>query len=48
MYGTELGIAFQIIDDLLDYSGDGTLTGKAPGNDYLNGKITLPVIRALL
>ncbi len=45
-YGHLLGTAFQVVDDLLDYLGD-TLTGKTIGNDFREGKITLPVIRAL-
>lgn len=44
-YGDALGIAFQIVDDLLDY-GD-TATGKNAGDDFREGKLTLPVIRAL-
>jgi len=46
-YGLGLGIAFQIIDDLLDYQGDTVSTGKAVGNDFQEGKMTLPVILAL-
>lgn len=46
-YGVHLGCAFQIIDDLLDYQGDPARTGKAVGNDLLEGKITLPVILAM-
>jgi octaprenyl-diphosphate synthase len=46
-YGEHLGCAFQIIDDLLDYQGDPNRTGKALGNDLLEGKITLPLIFAL-
>jgi len=43
-YGTHLGCAFQIVDDLLDYLGDPAKTGKAVGNDLYEGKMTLPVI----
>ena len=43
-YGTSLGYAFQIIDDLLDLQGDAGKTGKNIGNDFIEGKITLPCI----
>ena len=46
-YGTNLGLAFQIVDDLLDYLGDPAKTGKAVGNDFQEGKMTLPLIKAL-
>ncbi len=46
-YGTNLGLAFQIVDDLLDYLGDPEKTGKAVGNDFQEGKMTLPLISAL-
>jgi octaprenyl-diphosphate synthase len=46
-YGRNLGLAFQIIDDLLDYLGDSNTTGKAVGNDFIEGKMTLPLISAL-
>jgi len=45
-FGESVGIAFQIKDDLLDYTGDG-LTGKRTGNDIKEKKITLPLIHAL-
>ncbi|HUX96038.1 MAG TPA: polyprenyl synthetase family protein [Bacteroidales bacterium] len=45
-FGENIGIAFQIKDDLLDYESKG-LTGKAPGNDIKEKKITLPLIYAL-
>lgn len=47
LFGTNLGLAFQIIDDLLDYLGDGAKTGKAVGNDFQEGKMTLPLLYAL-
>ena len=46
-YGLNLGAAFQIIDDLLDYQGDSRATGKAVGNDFVEGKMSLPLILAL-
>lgn len=46
-YGTNLGLAFQIVDDLLDYLGDPAQTGKAVGNDFQEGKMTLPLIKTL-
>ncbi|ASP38906.1 octaprenyl diphosphate synthase [Bacterioplanes sanyensis] len=46
-YGTELGMAFQLIDDLLDYSGDAQELGKNVGDDLAEGKPTLPLIHAM-
>ena len=46
-YGSGLGKAFQVVDDLLDYLGDPASTGKAVGNDFIEGKMTLPLIHAL-
>ena len=43
-YGRNLGLAFQLVDDALDYSGDSASLGKAIGDDFREGKITLPVI----
>jgi octaprenyl-diphosphate synthase len=43
-YGRNLGIAFQLVDDALDYAGDPSNLGKAIGDDFREGKITLPVI----
>ena len=43
-YGKTLGMAFQLVDDALDYSGDSARLGKAIGDDFREGKITLPVI----
>ncbi len=45
-YGNYLGIAFQIVDDVLDYSAKQTTLGKTVGDDFCEGKITLPVILA--
>jgi len=45
-YGMNLGVAFQIIDDALDYSAKQAELGKAIGDDFREGKITLPVILA--
>ena len=46
-YGDALGISFQIVDDLLDYGGDTTATGKNVGDDFRERKLTLPVIKAV-
>ena len=46
-YGVNLGMAFQLIDDLLDFSGDQVVLGKPIGGDLREGKVTLPVIRLL-
>jgi octaprenyl-diphosphate synthase len=43
-YGMHLGTAFQIIDDVLDYSGDAATIGKSLGDDLAEGKPTLPLI----
>ena len=46
-FGTILGIAFQIQDDLLDITGDEAIVGKSLGTDQESGKVTLPLIRYL-
>ncbi|MCX5906593.1 MAG: polyprenyl synthetase family protein [Deltaproteobacteria bacterium] len=46
-FGLQLGIAFQLVDDALDYSADEEVFGKAIGKDLEEGKITLPLIYAL-
>ncbi len=43
-YGRNLGIAFQLVDDALDYAGESDKLGKATGDDFREGKITLPVV----
>ena len=43
-YGSNLGIAFQLIDDALDYGGSAAKLGKNVGDDFREGKITLPVV----
>ncbi|MFA5041281.1 MAG: polyprenyl synthetase family protein [Bdellovibrionales bacterium] len=46
-FGLNLGIAFQIVDDVLDYSANEERLGKTVGNDFREGKITLPAILAI-
>jgi octaprenyl-diphosphate synthase len=46
-YGMNLGIAFQLIDDVLDYGGTSAALGKNVGDDFREGKITLPIVLAL-
>jgi octaprenyl-diphosphate synthase len=46
-YGRHLGIAFQLVDDALDYRGDSAELGKNVGDDLAEGKPTLPLIHAL-
>src|SRR6185295_7603424 len=46
-YGMHLGTAFQLIDDVLDYSGDAATIGKSLGDDLAEGKPTLPLIYAM-
>ena len=43
-YGANLGLVFQLIDDVLDYGGNSFELGKAVGDDFREGKITLPVV----
>lgn len=47
-FGMNLGIAFQLVDDALDYSGREAKLGKSVGDDFREGKITLPVILSFL
>jgi len=46
-YGLNIGMAFQIVDDLLDFTGDEVVLGKPVGGDLREGKMTLPVIHLL-
>lgn len=46
-YGQALGTAFQIVDDVLDYTGDASVMGKNLGDDLREGKTTLPLIAAM-
>jgi octaprenyl-diphosphate synthase len=46
-YGFNLGIAFQVVDDLLDFTGDADAIGKPIGSDLREGKLTLPLIHLL-
>lgn len=46
-YGQDLGVAFQIIDDVLDFTGDEKKTGKMVGNDLKEGNLTLPSLLAI-
>ncbi len=45
-YGKNLGLAFQLVDDALDYGGTTSVIGKSVGDDFREGKITLPVVIA--
>ncbi len=45
-FGLNLGIAFQLVDDALDYAADQAILGKTVGDDFREGKITLPVLTA--
>lgn len=46
-YGKHLGLAFQLVDDVLDYRGDAETMGKNVGDDLAEGKTTLPLIHAM-
>ena len=46
-YGMNLGVAFQLVDDALDYGGSSAKLGKNVGDDFREGKITLPVVLAV-
>jgi octaprenyl-diphosphate synthase len=46
-FGTDLGLAFQIVDDLLDYTSDAETLGKPVLSDFREGRLTLPVLHAL-
>jgi octaprenyl-diphosphate synthase len=46
-FGEALGMAFQVVDDLLDYVGDPSVTGKPAGSDLREHKVTLPLLAAL-
>ncbi len=46
-YGANLGIAFQLVDDYLDYASSAEAMGKKAGDDFRDGKITLPIVLAM-
>jgi octaprenyl-diphosphate synthase len=46
-YGLKLGLAFQLVDDALDYGGASDALGKDAGDDFREGKVTLPLILAM-
>ena len=46
-YGSNLGMAFQLVDDALDYAADEVKLGKTVGDDFREGKVTLPVLAAV-
>ena len=46
-YGLRFGMAYQLVDDWLDYAGDSGVMGKNPGDDLAEGKVTLPLIHTL-
>ena len=45
-YGSNLGMAFQLVDDALDYAADQSKLGKTVGDDFREGKVTLPILAA--
>jgi octaprenyl-diphosphate synthase len=45
-YGRNIGVAFQLVDDAIDYASDAATMGKGVGDDFRDGKVTLPVILA--
>jgi octaprenyl-diphosphate synthase len=47
LYGRHVGVAFQLVDDALDYTGDAATLGKNVGDDLAEGKPTLPLIHAM-
>jgi octaprenyl-diphosphate synthase len=47
IYGNKVGVAFQLVDDALDYTSDAATLGKNVGDDLAEGKPTLPLIRAM-
>lgn len=47
IYGETLGLAFQLIDDALDYSGEQAKLGKTVGDDFREGKVTLPIVLSM-
>ena len=46
-YGRSVGIAFQLVDDVLDYSARQAELGKSVGDDFRDGKVTLPIVLAI-
>jgi octaprenyl-diphosphate synthase len=46
-FGMDVGLAFQLVDDALDYSSDSVTLGKNPGDDFREGKATLPLLLAM-
>jgi octaprenyl-diphosphate synthase len=47
-FGSRVGVAFQLVDDVLDYAGDPGATGKALLGDLVEGKLTLPLLRTMI